>query len=170
MKALSLHQPWASLLAHGKKRVETRSWPLAHRGPLLVHAAKKWSADLAYQAGEPLYFRPALEAIGVTFSSDEAACRRGWNLPFGALVGRVTVVDCVPTEDVREGLTEAHVNAGDDRRYLDISMGERVFGDYSPRRFAFLCADFVPFERPIPFPGKQGLFEVPENLIPPEAR
>jgi hypothetical protein len=26
MKALSLHQPWASLIALGVKRIETRSW------------------------------------------------------------------------------------------------------------------------------------------------
>ncbi len=39
MKALSLHQPWASLIAIGAKRVETRHWTTSYRGPLAIHAA-----------------------------------------------------------------------------------------------------------------------------------
>ena len=36
MKALSIWQPWASLIADGHKRFETRSWKAIHRGPLLI--------------------------------------------------------------------------------------------------------------------------------------
>ncbi|MHB1773386.1 MAG: ASCH domain-containing protein [Acidimicrobiales bacterium] len=39
MKALSLHQPWASLIAIGVKKVETRHWTTSYRGPLAIHAA-----------------------------------------------------------------------------------------------------------------------------------
>ena len=38
--ALSLKQPWAALLAHGLKTVEVRRWPTAHRGRVLIHAAR----------------------------------------------------------------------------------------------------------------------------------
>ena len=38
--ALSIRQPWASLIILGLKSVEIRSWPTAHRGPLFIHAAK----------------------------------------------------------------------------------------------------------------------------------
>jgi hypothetical protein len=38
MKALSLTQPWASLVVAGAKKLETRSWPTYYRGPLLIHA------------------------------------------------------------------------------------------------------------------------------------
>ncbi len=41
MKALSLWEPWASLMAVGAKRIETRSWPTRYRGPLLICAAKR---------------------------------------------------------------------------------------------------------------------------------
>jgi ASCH domain-containing protein len=41
MKALSIHQPWASLIASGKKTVEVRSWTTRHRGPLLICATKR---------------------------------------------------------------------------------------------------------------------------------
>lgn len=38
MKALTIRQPWASLLAHGIKRYESRTWATSYRGPLLIHA------------------------------------------------------------------------------------------------------------------------------------
>ena len=45
MKAISLWQPWASAIALGYKRIETRSWPTKHRGLIAIHAAKRWTAD-----------------------------------------------------------------------------------------------------------------------------
>jgi hypothetical protein len=38
--ALSLKQPWATLLVHGLKSIEVRNWPTARRGRILVHAAR----------------------------------------------------------------------------------------------------------------------------------
>jgi hypothetical protein len=38
--ALSLKQPWATLLAYGRKTIEVRRWPTARRGPILIHAAR----------------------------------------------------------------------------------------------------------------------------------
>lgn len=38
--ALSLKQPWATLLAHGRKSVEVRNWRTARRGHILIHAAR----------------------------------------------------------------------------------------------------------------------------------
>jgi hypothetical protein len=38
--ALSLKQPWAALLALGRKTIEVRRWPTAHRGRVLIHAAR----------------------------------------------------------------------------------------------------------------------------------
>lgn len=40
-KALTLHQPWASLIALGVKTIETRSWSTKYRGPLAIHAGKR---------------------------------------------------------------------------------------------------------------------------------
>lgn len=39
IRALTLHQPWASLVAWGVKHYETRPRPLSYRGPLAIHAA-----------------------------------------------------------------------------------------------------------------------------------
>ena len=38
VRAISLWQPWATLIANGHKRYETRAWRTAYRGPLLIHA------------------------------------------------------------------------------------------------------------------------------------
>lgn len=42
MKALSIMQPWAWLIVNGFKAVENRSWNTNFRGPLLIHAGKKF--------------------------------------------------------------------------------------------------------------------------------
>src|SRR3954471_7219824 len=36
--ALSIKQPWAALLVHGRKTIEVRRWPTARRGTILIHA------------------------------------------------------------------------------------------------------------------------------------
>ena len=44
MRAITLYQPWASLIAHGVKKVETRSWPpprVALGRLLAIHAGKR---------------------------------------------------------------------------------------------------------------------------------
>lgn len=51
MKALTISQPFASLIASGAKWVENRTWPTTHRGPLAIHAGRRSQylgrADLA---------------------------------------------------------------------------------------------------------------------------
>lgn len=41
MKALSIIEPWASLIKEGKKVIETRSWQTSYRGELYIHASLK---------------------------------------------------------------------------------------------------------------------------------
>lgn len=45
MRAISIRQPWAELIASGRKTIEVRSWVTHHRGPLLVCAGGGWHAD-----------------------------------------------------------------------------------------------------------------------------
>jgi len=40
MFALSLKQPWATLLVHGLKTIEVRRWQTVRRGRVLIHAAR----------------------------------------------------------------------------------------------------------------------------------
>lgn len=45
IKMLSIRQPWASLIAHGVKDVENRTWTTRYRGPILIHSGKKVDSD-----------------------------------------------------------------------------------------------------------------------------
>lgn len=46
MKALSVKQPWASLLVSGQKTIECRTWKTSYRGPLLICSSKgDWPMD-----------------------------------------------------------------------------------------------------------------------------
>ena len=67
----------------------------------------------------------------------------GKKLHYGAVLGTVEIVDCVPVEDVVDGLTER----------------ERALGDYSPGRWAWVLKNPIMFDTPIPARGKQGWWE-----------
>ena len=40
MKALSVKQPWANMIASGAKTIETRTWATPYRGRLLIISSK----------------------------------------------------------------------------------------------------------------------------------
>ena|ERR1700754_4010984 len=52
MKAITIHQPWAALIADGLKPIENRTWQTSYRGPLLIHAGKKFDPDGAAKAAD----------------------------------------------------------------------------------------------------------------------
>src|SRR5947207_1905376 len=53
MKTLSVRQPWASLIASGRKSIELRTWGTAYRGPLLIAASRQVEREWAeYWSGE----------------------------------------------------------------------------------------------------------------------
>jgi hypothetical protein len=87
MKAISVRQPWAWLIVHGKD-IENRKWRTHYRGPVLIHAAKGMSYD-EYQMTK-LY-----------------AAQRGITVPDrhrierGGIVGMTEIVDCVTKSDSR---------------------------------------------------------------------
>ena len=55
--ALTMHQPWGSLLVWGLKRIEGRSWQTSYRGRLWIHAKITRQLD---------HVQPALHQLPVT--------------------------------------------------------------------------------------------------------
>ncbi len=86
MRALTIRQPWASLILAGKKQIETRTARTKRRGQVFIHAATTMGP-----------------------SEREAAIREGLDpdmLPRGVIVGTVEIVDSVPVEDLTVSAAE----------------------------------------------------------------
>lgn len=96
MKALSLTQPWATLVALKWKRVETRSWQTRHTGRIAIHAAKGFPKDCKLFAEE----ERMLGRVPAT-------------LPLGAIVAVATLQGCRRTEDVAHQLGALERRLGD---------------------------------------------------------
>lgn len=148
MKALSLYQPWAAAIELGQKRIETRSWATRHRGPLLIHAARTKVGLEAIRAN-PILWAAVLGAV-----DHSAAVAAFEALPFGALVARCELFDCVAAGDT-ESIRFAARRTGE--KY---SPHERALGDYRRGRWAWMLRNIEPLQEPIPCAARQGLFEI----------
>src|SRR5579859_1109893 len=103
MKALTVMQPWATLVALGAKRIETRSWNTHYRGPLAIHAARNFPAWAREFLGEAP-FESVLRPFFRSFTA----------LPVGCVVATARLVNVLPVEAVDK-----------------LGEQERAFGDYS---------------------------------------
>jgi activating signal cointegrator 1 len=75
-------------------------------------------------------------------------------MPLGAIVCTVDLWDVLPSEMlVARGLSDL----------------EQMYGNYAPGRFGWLTRDVFALPEPIPYVGKQGFFNVPDELFPGEA-
>lgn len=85
MKAISIKQPWASLIVQGIKDIENRTWkcPQKYIGQrVLIHAS---------MVGVKTYSIPKRLFI----SSKVCAILESKKLPKGAIIGSVVIADCV---------------------------------------------------------------------------
>jgi hypothetical protein len=73
LKALSVKQPWANMIASGEKTIETRRWPTDYRGLLLIVSSK--TPDIP-PAGCAVALATLVECRPMT-RSDESAARCG---------------------------------------------------------------------------------------------
>jgi hypothetical protein len=87
--ALSIRQPWASLILLAGKDIENRTWETRVRGPILIHAAKAMTKG-EYQ--EAMDFARAIDPCGINnlFDSFHLA-----SLPRGGIIGSVNLVACM---------------------------------------------------------------------------
>lgn len=139
MKVITLIQPWASLIAFGEKKIETRSWNTNYRGPLLIHAGKKVEHDLCQQ--QP--FKDVLLKHGIALKDQ---------IPTGVIIAKCELVDCVKikrTNGLVAWLEKGYV--ADDYEY--------PFGNYTPGRFAWILDNVEIINEPIPAKGKLGLWD-----------
>lgn len=152
MKTLSILQPWASLVALGHKKIETRSWNTKYRGELLIHASlgskhiQKFMNDNYDFMNNGVYIQ-WMDKV----------------LPHGAIIGKVNLIDTISTNKLMLPETDTVIHLFDDEETpifeYNLTEQELAFGDYSPNRFGWLLSDPVLFDEPIPCKGKLGLWE-----------
>lgn len=151
MRVLSLLQPWASLWVAGAKRIETRSWGTAYRGPVAVHASKALRQS-EVQLCHETPFREALVALGFTTVRQ---------LPRGALIGVVELVDCLRMVAGEAGPGEIGYT-----RDTRLDGNESDFGNYDHGRWAWMTGDVRSvLAAPIPMRGSLGLRDLAPGVV-----
>ncbi len=167
MKALTVYQPYASLIAVGAKQYETRSWATNYRGPIAIHAAialpKMLRGVLDSQFVSAVQHALFSDCLHVDMWSNI-----GQLLPRGVIVATAELVEChkivskltigTPIEEVPN---QAAFYVNDSR--MSIQGNEFLFGDYTPGRFAWELANVKPLREPIPARGMQGLWNWDER-------
>ena len=157
LRCLTLYQPWASLVAIGAKRIETRNWPTSHRGEIAIHASKRWTKEetwltlsmpfataLGAEARWPALLKPNSSPI----------------LPLGAIVAVARLVDVLSTDYI--SLSHGRLTSSvydDDDGYFPCGEHERYFGDFSPGRYAWLLTNVRRLATPVPAKGAYMLWQ-----------
>jgi len=142
MKAITIHQPWASLIAIGAKRFETRGWKTNYRGPIAIHAGKKIHKEAFEQ------FHLTLWSYGIFLPTD---------LPTGAVVATANLQECFKVlRDVLGGVV--NLESETRRTHFNTLDKEYELGWYDDGRFAWQMSDVRRPPEPIPAKGQQGLW------------
>ena len=150
--ALSLWQPWASLVVWGEKQYETRNWRTDYRGLVYIHAAKTWTREQSRFLQTHAFAARDIEL------RIPGAIQNNRDNPLEGIVGIIGIVnitDCceICTADV-----------------MRCSQKEISYGDWTPGRYAIECSGVVVFAKPIPWRGQQGWFNVPVDIISDDAK
>jgi hypothetical protein len=137
MKALSIKQPWAWLVCAGYKDVENRTWRIGRKpapGFARVNYDLEWPARIYVHAGKEADHDCLITEGGEYGNLIRFPIEK---LTLGAIIGEVTITDCVRK-----------------------SPSPWFLGPYG-----FVLADPKLYDKPIPYPGRLGFFEVPDEAI-----
>jgi hypothetical protein len=125
-KVLTLDPLWAWAIFRGYKLVENRTWATKHRGPLVIHAGlntRREALAREWMTAHTFYVPPTPAELAREIA--------------GRCLGVVTLLDCVPLDQVPE-------------REREFASGP----------VCWRIADPVEFEASFPAVGKQGLWSI----------
>ncbi|PYE49829.1 ASCH domain-containing protein [Paenibacillus barcinonensis] len=148
MKAVTIIQPWATLVALRVKTLETRSWATKHRGAIAIHAGQKVDKEACLIP----QIREALLKHGINDWSE---------LPTGAVIAKGNLNDVWTIERPYgdEGIVERlSIDTGWTNVWGGYMPNEYHFGDYSDGRFAWQLDDVVQLQEPVPAKGQLSLW------------
>lgn len=135
MKVLSVRQPWAWALIHGGKDVENRVWETKYRGPLAIHAGKRFDMNRS------LWDECSRGFWGEPYTSMAKGYNGQDGHVLGAIIGIVDLVDCIP-----DSACNSPWKADGDNFWCWIVENPR------------------PVE-PLPMNGQLGLWTIPDDLL-----
>ncbi|MFZ1430582.1 MAG: ASCH domain-containing protein [Geminicoccaceae bacterium] len=138
MKALTIHQPWASLIAHGWKSVEFRSWPAPNRmigQRIVIHAGK----------------HPAKRGVQELLAADDAGL----------------IASIGPSSPDRLATVRGFLEAAADRGYamrLSCGLGTAMLGNMlepstCAHNWGWPLLQVERWDEPVPARGAQGFWE-----------
>lgn len=130
MKALTISQPFASLIADGHKWIENRCWETRFRGWLAIHAGK-----------------------GTQYLTKKELAE----YPHGCVIAFARLVDCVSRDFIHAQFQRGNrfkIAAGTGRTWDEIESHKHCEGP-----FCWILADVRKLVEPIAINGAQGLWE-----------
>lgn len=145
MKVITIKQPWATLIALGEKKFETRSWQTKYRGRIAIHAGKSVDKD----ACDDIWIKGVLAEHG--FKSHK-------ELPTGVILAVAEITECHKV--TLNFCNDAVITTGPSINGLEIKLG-----DYTEGRYAWELSNIEILPEPIHAKGQLSLWEYPiENM------
>jgi hypothetical protein len=128
MKALSIRQPWAWLICAGYKDIENRNWRIGRKAQHEPYSSYH-QANFTIEVPVRIYVHASkiLDTSGAKYFNITIPP----NLPLGAIIGEVDIIDCI-TESA---------------------------SPWFSGRYGFVLANPILYEIPIPCQGALGFFE-----------
>ncbi|MBG9730810.1 2-oxoglutarate dehydrogenase E1 [Lysinibacillus sphaericus] len=137
MKAITIKQPWATLISLNEKKLETRSWLTKHRGKIAIHAGKQ----IDKEACKDVEISKTLNKHGLEIT----------DLPVGAIIAIADLTHC--HEVLEDYGLSAKTTGG------IVTNKEYAFGDFSEGRYAWELKDIKVLPIPIEIKGQLRLWE-----------
>jgi len=151
MKAITIMQPFATLITIGEKHFKTVNWKTDYRGDLLIHAGK--GKKYTYlEDKEP--FKSILEHYGYNKITN------GWfpnSIPEGRIIAKVTLIDCVQITKQ----TDFSVTLEDGTKIKD---NEFIFDSYTVGKYILKLANIKKLDCGVWWNGRQKLWNIDESI------
>ncbi|MDD2409299.1 MAG: ASCH domain-containing protein [Bacilli bacterium] len=96
MKAISIKQPWASLIINGYKEYEFRTWKTKYRGKILIHASQTIDKDIISK----------FKHLNIKY-------------PTGCIIGEVNIIDCLKVDSKLDNKLKKENNLIYEENYID---------------------------------------------------
>ncbi len=165
IKIITLHQPWASLIALRLKQYETRSFRTQHRGLIAIHAAKR---PFISEDGLTKLDKEAnnvwLKALKLAHESglltDQSRVPFAHQLPLGSIVAIAELTDCQIMGNPHPQLMRPDRTAF----IKEQTPLELAVGDWQPGRYAWKLQNILTLPQSIACRGYQGMRNLPAEL------